>query len=44
MIDTAVIYDDKCDDTIVRDGLMARKWGDKEWNEPTIDYLGIKEG
>ena len=43
MTDTAVIYDDKCDDTPVRDGLMARKWGDKDWKEPTIDYLGIKE-
>lgn len=42
--DTAIIYDDKCDDTPVRDGLMARKWGDKEWHEATIDYLGIKEG
>ena len=42
-IDTAIFYDDKCDDTPVRDGLMARKWGDKEWHEPTIDYLGIKE-
>ena len=44
MTDTAVTYDDKCDDTPVRDGLMARKWGDKDWHEPTIDYLGIKEG
>ena len=44
MTDTAILYDDKCDDTPVRDGLMARKWGDKEWHEPTIDYLGIKEG
>jgi hypothetical protein len=43
-IDTAILYDDKCDDSPVRDGLMARKWGDKEWHEPTIDYLGIKEG
>lgn len=42
-IDTAIIYDDKCDDSPVRDGLEARKWGDKEWHEPTIDYLGIKE-
>ena len=41
--DTAIIYDDKCDDTPVREGLMARKWGDKEWHVPTIDYLGIKE-
>ena len=44
MTDTAIFYDDKCDDTPVRDGLQARKWGDDEWHEPTIDYLGIKEG
>ena len=44
MMDASIIYDDKCDDTPVRDGLMARKWDDKEWHEPTIDYLGIKEG
>ena len=44
MTDTAVTYDDQCDDTPVRDGLMARRWGDTEWHEPTIDYLGIKEG
>ena len=43
-LDTAILYDDKCDDTPVRDGLMARKWGDNEWHVPTIDYLGIKEG
>ena len=43
-IDSAIIYDDKCDDTPVRDGLTARKWGDTEWHVPTIDYLGIKEG
>ena len=43
-LDTAILYDDKCDDTPVRYGLMARKWGDKDWHEPTIDYLGIKEG
>ena len=43
-LDTAIFYDDNCDDTPVRDGLMARKWGDKDWHEPTIDYLGIKEG
>jgi len=43
-LDTAMLYDDKCDDTPVRDGLMARKWGDTELHEPTIDYLGIKEG
>ena len=42
--DTAILYDDKCDDTPVRDGLEARKWGDTEWHVPTIDYLGIKEG
>ena len=42
MTDTAVIYDDKCDDTPVRDGLMARKWGDKEWHEPTVEYLGLE--
>ena len=44
MTDTAIVYDDKCDGTPVRDGLMARKWGDTEFHEPTIDYLGIKEG
>ena len=43
MTDTAIVYDDTCDDTPVRDGLQARKWGDTEWHEPTIDYLGIKE-
>ena len=42
MTDTAVIYDDKCDDAPVRDGLMARKWGDKEWHVPTIEYLGLE--
>lgn len=41
--DTAVLYDDDCDDTEVRGGLKARKWCDKEWHEPTIDYLVIKE-
>ena len=43
MTDTAIVYDDTCDDSPVRDGLQARKWGDTEWHEPTIDYLGIKE-
>jgi hypothetical protein len=43
-LDTAILYDDKRDYEPVRDGLEARKWGDTEWHEPTIDYLGIKEG
>lgn len=41
--DTAILYKDNCDDEPVRCGLKARKWGDKEFHEPTIDYLGIKE-
>ena len=41
--DTAILYKDNCDNEPVRCGLKARKWGDKEWHEPTIDYLGIKE-
>lgn len=43
MVDTAMIYDDLDDNSPVREGLKARKWGDKEWHEPTIDYLVIKE-
>ena len=43
MLDIAMIYDDLDDNYPVREGLKARKWGDKEWHEPTIDYLGIKE-
>ena len=41
-IDTAIIYGDKLDNELVRDGLMARKWGDTEFHEPTIDYMGIE--
>lgn len=40
-IDTTIIYDDLLDNAPVRKGLKARKWGDTEWHEPTVDYIGI---
>lgn len=27
----------------VEDIFLIRKWGDKEWHEPTVDYMGIEE-
>ena len=26
----------------LREGAKVRKWSDNEWNEPTVDYLGIE--
>lgn len=26
----------------VTDGVLVRKWDDTEWQEPTVDYLGIE--
>lgn len=27
----------------VEDIFLIRKWDDKEWHEPTVDYMGIEE-
>ena len=41
--DTAWYYPCECSDVEVRDGAKVRKWCDKDWHEPTAEYLGIKE-
>lgn len=31
------------DNNAVVSGVYVRKWGDTEWQEPTVDYMGIEE-
>ena len=38
------VYPKNCDNEPVDKDVLVRKWDDEEWHEPTIDYLGIKEG
>lgn len=39
--------DEECDKALKRDDdgswIVVRKWGDKEWHEPTAEYLGLEE-
>ena len=36
-------YDIGHDDYTCSKLITARKWGDKEWHEPTLEYLGLEE-
>ena len=36
-------YDIGHDDYSCSKFITARKWGDKEWHEPTLDYLGLED-
>lgn len=38
------VYDCNKQHEIVDEKVKIRKWDDTEWHEPTVDYLGIKEG
>lgn len=35
------IYSRGQEDRPLREHLVVRKWGDNEWHEPTIDYMGL---
>ena len=36
-------YDIGQDDDTCSKFIKVRKWGDKEWHEPTLEYLGFKD-
>ena len=36
-------YDIGEDDDACSTFIKVRKWGDKEWHEPTLEYLGLEE-
>ena len=36
-------YDIGHDDYPCSKYITARKWGDKEWHEPTLEYLGLED-
>jgi len=36
-------YDIGHDDYTCSKFITARKWSDKEWHEPTLDYLGLED-
>lgn len=36
-------YDIGQDDDACSKFIKVRKWGDKEWNEPTLEYLGLED-
>ena len=36
-------YDIGQDDDACSNFITVRKWGDKEWHEPTLEYLGLED-
>ena len=40
---TEHIYDLGHDDEDCLRGILVRKWCDKEWHEPTLEYLGLED-
>lgn len=36
-------YDIRQDDDACSKFIKVRKWGDKEWHEPTLEYLGLED-
>ena len=44
MVFTRYSYSElQADDACVSHSDFVRKWDDKEWHEPTIDYIGLSE-
>lgn len=41
-IDTGVMFKVSHQDELIDRHIKIRKWGDTEWHEPTIDYMGVK--
>lgn len=42
-ITTDLSFDEGSENRPVSDGILVRKWGDKEWHEPTREYLGLED-
>ena len=38
-----VSFDEIDENSPVSDATLVRKWGDKEWHEPTLEYLGLED-
>ena len=38
-----VSFDEIDENSPVSDSVLVRKWGDKEWNKPTREYLGLED-
>ena len=38
-----VSFDEIYENIPVSDATLVRKWGDKEWHEPTREYLGLED-
>ena len=38
-----VSFDEIDENRPVSDSVLVRKWGDKEWHEPTLEYLGLED-
>ena len=42
-IDTGIMFKPDNEHEPIMDELKVRKWGDTEWHEPTVDYIGLEE-
>lgn len=42
-IDTGIMFKPENSNQPIDEIIKVRKWGDKEWHEPTVDYMGIEE-
>ena len=38
-----VSFDEIDENSPVSDATLVRKWGDKEWHKPTLEYLGLED-
>lgn len=43
IIDTGIMFKPDNEHEPIMDELKVRKWGDTEWHEPTVDYIGLEE-
>ena len=42
-ITTDLSFDEGSENSPVSDDILVRKWGDKEWHKPTLEYLGLED-
>lgn len=38
-----VSFNEESENSPVGDEILVRKWGDKEWHTPTLEYLGLED-
>ena len=42
-ISNRIYFNEDIENSTVGNGILVRKWGDKEWHEPTLEYLGLED-